>query len=147
MIVIDTSVFIDALFEYDTKRTELAKKLFWLVQDRGITIAEPDIFKVELIGQLVRRMPREEAMRLYELIVEKIETVDTCKLREISFEIALKTGCRAIDSLYISVAHSRRGILISSDRFQVESARKYGIKAFYLLEELQEIERFLGERN
>jgi predicted nucleic acid-binding protein len=106
MIVVETSVFIDAIFEYDENRTALARKLFRALQDTGTQVIEPDVFKVELIGQLVRRMEREGAITLYELIVKRIETIDTAKLKEVAFEIALQTGCRAIDSFYISVAHS-----------------------------------------
>lgn len=83
MIVVDTSVFIDALFEYREDRT--------------------------------------------------------------NFEIAFQTGCRAIDSFYIAVSHSTNSILVSNDKFQVESARKYGIKAFYLLEEFDQLEEVLNK--
>ena len=102
-------------------------------------VIEPDVFKIELIGQLVRRMERKKAVTLYELIAERIETIDTAKLKEVAFEVAIQTGCRAIDSFYISVAHSRNAILVSNDRVQVESAKKYGISAFYLLEEFEQL--------
>ncbi|ASJ10315.1 PIN domain-containing protein [Thermococcus sp. P6] len=144
MIVVDTSVFIDAIFEYEKARTSLAKTFFRKVQEKNIPIIEPDVFKIELIGQLIRRMPREEASRLYELIIENVEISEISKLREVSFEIAFQTGCRAIDSFYIAVSHSTNGILVSNDRFQVESARKYNVKAFYLLEEFEELEKTLG---
>ncbi|WP_148882950.1 type II toxin-antitoxin system VapC family toxin [Thermococcus aciditolerans] len=143
MIVVDTSVFIDAIFEYREERTAIARKLFRTLQEAKTQVLEPDIFKIELIGQLVRRMEVQKAMNLYELLMERIETMDTAKLREVAFEIALKTGCRAIDSFYISAAHSRNAILVSNDKFQVESALKYGIKAFYLLEEWQELNKLL----
>ncbi|WP_297471162.1 type II toxin-antitoxin system VapC family toxin [Thermococcus sp.] len=147
MIVVDTSVFIDAIFEYNPSRTGIARKFFRTVQDTRNQVVEPDIFKIELIGQLVRRMEHKKAISLYELIVERVEIVDTAQLREVSFEVALKTGCRAIDSFYISVAHARDAILVSNDRFQVESALKYGIKAFYLLEEWQELNKLLKNRD
>ncbi|MCD6373183.1 MAG: type II toxin-antitoxin system VapC family toxin [Thermococcus sp.] len=135
MIVVDTSVFIDAIFEYDKERTDIARKLFREPQNLKLQVVEPDIFKIELIGQLVKRMEREKAIALYELIIERIETIDTTKLKEIAFEIALQTGCRAVDSFYISAAHSTNAVLVSNDRTQVEGAMKYGISAFYLLEE------------
>ncbi|WP_099209475.1 type II toxin-antitoxin system VapC family toxin [Thermococcus henrietii] len=141
MIVVDTSVFIDAIFEYNKERTTIARELFRNIQNTKTQVIEPDIFKIELIGQLVRRMDARKAMNLYELLIERLEIVDTSKLKEVAFEIALKTGCRAIDSLYISVAHSRNAVLISNDRFQVDSALKFGIKAFYLLEEWQELNK------
>lgn len=139
MIVVDTSVFIDAIFEYEEERTALARKLFRELQNLKLQVVEPDIFKIELIGQLVKRMEREKAMALYELIIERIETIDTTKLKEIAFEIALQTGCRAVDSFYISAAHSTNAILVSNDRAQVESARKYSINAFYLLGESEKL--------
>ncbi len=143
MIVVDTSVFIDAIFEYDERRTAIARRLFRTIQDTKTQVLEPDVFKIELIGQLVRRMEVQKAISLYELLVDRIDIMDTSKLKEVTFEIALKTGCRAIDSFYIGVAHSRDAILVSNDRFQIESARKYGIKTFYLLEEWQELDKLL----
>ncbi|HHI00598.1 MAG TPA: PIN domain-containing protein [Thermococcus litoralis] len=145
MIVVDTSVFIDALFEYKKDRTEIAKNFFRKIQEKNLSIVEPDVFKIELIGQLVRRMPKEEAMTVYELIVGNVEISETNKLREVSFEIAFQTGCRAIDSFYIAISHSTNSLLVSNDKFQVESARKYGVKAFYLLEESDQLERALNK--
>ena len=145
MIVVDTSVFIDALFEYKEDRTKLAKRFFREIQEKNLPIVEPDIFKIELIGQLVRRMSKEEAMALYELIIENVEIAEMGKLGEISFEIALQTGCRAIDSFYIAVSHSTNSILVSNDKFQVENARKYGVKSFYLLKEFDHLEKYLNK--
>ncbi|WP_167717390.1 type II toxin-antitoxin system VapC family toxin, partial [Thermococcus sp. ES12] len=139
------SVFIDALFEYKEDRTKLAKKFFREIQEKNLPIVEPDIFKIELIGQLVRRMPKEEAITLYELIIGNVEIAETGKLGEVSFEIAFQTGCRAIDSFYIAVSHSTNSILVSNDKFQVDSARKYGVKAFYLLGEFNQIEETLNK--
>jgi len=147
MIVADTSVFIDAIFEYDPARTGIARSFFQTIQDTRTQVVEPDIFKIELIGQLVRRMENKKALNLYELIVERVKIKNTAQLMEIAFEVALKTGCRAIDSFYISVAHSEDAILVSNDKFQVESALKYGIRAFYLLDEWQELNKLLKNRN
>ena len=52
MIVIDTSVFIDLLFEYDSQRTRSSEELFSILEENALTIAEPDLFKVELTGQV-----------------------------------------------------------------------------------------------
>ncbi len=145
MTVVDTSVFIDELFNFDQNRHEKARQFFRLLQDKGITIAEPEMFKIELIGQLVRRMKRDEAALLYELIIERVELVRTEDLKEIAFSIAFETGCRAIDSFYIATAKVRDAILVSNDKVQVESAKKFGVNAFYLIEELEEIKKKLGE--
>ena len=145
MTVVDTSVFIDELFNFDQNRHEKARQFFRLLQDKSITIAEPEMFKIELIGQLVRRMKRDEAALLYELIIERVELVRTEDLKEIAFSIAFETGCRAIDSFYIATAKVRDAILVSNDKVQVESAKKFGVNAFYLIEELEEIKKKLGE--
>ena len=145
MIVVDTLVFIDALFNFNEDRNKKAKELFRLIQDNNIQIFEPEIFKIELIGQLVRRLKRDEALMLYELLIENIEFIETLKLWEISFDIALKTGCRAIDSFYIGTANVRNAFLISNDKFQVESARKFGVKAFYLIDEFSKVKKALGD--
>lgn len=59
MIVVDTSVFIDLFFEYDRKRTKLADALFKTIEEKEAPIFEPKVFKIELIGQLVRRTKKE----------------------------------------------------------------------------------------
>ena len=56
MIVVDNSVFIDLIFEYNRERTEQADTLFEILEENEIPILEPKVFRVELIGQLVRRI-------------------------------------------------------------------------------------------
>ena len=51
MIVVDTSVFIDLLFEYDSERTHSSEELFSTQEENALTITEPDLFKVELTGK------------------------------------------------------------------------------------------------
>ncbi len=63
---------------------------------------EPRIFRIELIGQLVRRMEKAEATILYESIVEKLEFIKTKGLEGIAFSIAFETGSRAIDTFFYS---------------------------------------------
>ena len=57
------------------------------------------MFKIELIGQLVRRTKKEED------ITNKVEVVSIEKLRELAFSIAFETCCRAIDAYFIATAH------------------------------------------
>jgi predicted nucleic acid-binding protein len=45
MIAIDASVFIDLLFEYNSARTRSAEELFCMLEEEGLTILEPEIFK------------------------------------------------------------------------------------------------------
>ncbi|AJC72702.1 hypothetical protein X802_04080 [Thermococcus guaymasensis DSM 11113] len=48
-----------------------------------------------------------------------------------------------VDTSVFIDAHFRNAILVSNDKFQVDSALKFGIKAFYLLEEWQELNKLL----
>jgi predicted nucleic acid-binding protein len=144
VIVVDTSVFLDELFKFDQERHEQARIFFRLVQEGDILIVEPEIFKVELIGQLVRRMEKDEATILYESVVDKLELIKTEDLDGIAFSIAFETGSRAIDTFYIAAAKIRSVILVSNDKIQVESARKFGVEAYYLLEEFDRVKEKIG---
>ena len=144
MIVVDTSVFLDELFKFDQERHEKARIFFRLVQEGDILIVEPEIFKVELIGQLVRRMGKDEATILYESVVDKLELIKTEGLDGFAFSIAFETGSRAIDAFYIAAAEIKNAILVSNDNIQVESARKFGVEAYYLLEEFDRVKEKIG---
>ena len=139
MIAVDTSVFLDELFRFDQKRHEKARIIFRLIQEGNILIVEPELFKIELIGQLVRRMEKDEATILYESIVEKLEFIKTKDLEGIAFSIAFETGSRAIDSFYIAASKIKDAILISNDKIQVENAIKFGVEAYYLLDEFEKV--------
>jgi len=64
-LVIDVSVFIDRLFIYSEERSEIARNLFRYIDDKGLSIFEPQVFGVELISQLVRRKPRGRLLGNY----------------------------------------------------------------------------------
>ncbi len=81
MIVVDTSVFIDAIFRFDENRYELMRKFFRLVQNSGLSIIVPEVFKVELIGQLVRRTKRDDAFKIYNGITGNVDIVDIERIR------------------------------------------------------------------
>ncbi|MCS7145044.1 MAG: PIN domain-containing protein, partial [Archaeoglobaceae archaeon] len=53
----------------------------------------------------------------------------------IAIEVSLKTGCRAIDAYFIATAKLTNSILITNDQIMANNAKKYGIEAYYLLEE------------
>jgi predicted nucleic acid-binding protein len=47
MIVVDNSVFIDLLFEYNQERTGKADTLFEILEGNEIPIFEPKVFRIE----------------------------------------------------------------------------------------------------
>jgi predicted nucleic acid-binding protein len=63
MIVLDTSIFIDLLFEYNSERTRSAEELLSILEENGLTIVEPDLFKVEFTGQIARRIKKDRPQR------------------------------------------------------------------------------------
>ena len=53
---------------------------------------------------------------------------------ELLLDIAFQTGCRAIDAYYIAAASLVSGILVSADKTMVDSAKKYGVEVYYILD-------------
>ncbi|MBN2250521.1 MAG: type II toxin-antitoxin system VapC family toxin [Candidatus Altiarchaeota archaeon] len=144
MIVVDASVFIDLIFDYSSERTAIADGLFKLIEEKKIPIFQPDAFKIEVVGQLVRRLKKEEAASLAEEIFGGMNFIGTSDLFDIAFSIAFQTGSRAIDSFYIAAAKLEEALLVSNDKRQVESARKFGADVFYLLDEFEEVKERLA---
>ena len=106
MIVLDTSIFIDLLFEYNSERTRSAEELLSILEENGLTIVEPDLFKVEFTGQIARRIKKELAPKICEEIFAELVFVNISRI----FEEAL-----------------------SNDKHQIESAKKSGIEVYNLL--------------
>jgi len=71
--------------------------------------------------------------------VKHVNPVGYEELHETAFDIALSTGCRAVDAFFISCAKETNSILISSDEVQISNARKAGVEAYHLLEEYNKL--------
>ncbi len=130
-LVVDVSVFIDRLFIYDENRSNRARRLFKLIDEKGLSIFEPQVFGIELASQLVRRRPRTIAERLYNEIMDKVIVVDEIEY-DLLIDIALLTACRAIDTFYIATASIISAILVSADKVMINNARRYRIEAYYI---------------
>ena len=139
MIVVDASVFLDLIFDYRSDRTAIADGLFTLMEEDGVPIFEPDAFKIEMIGQLVRRRTKEEATALAEEIFSNINFIEASELFDMAYSVAVLTGSRAIDSFYVAAAKLEEAFLVSNDKHQVESARRSGVEVYYLLDEFEEV--------
>ena len=146
MIVVDNSVFIDLIFEYNRERTEQVDTLFEILEENEIPILEPKVFRVELIGQLVRRKNKDIALTVAEEFFSEINFVGDSEIYNVAFLIAFETGSRAIDSFYIAASKIKNAILVSNDKIQVESARKFGVEAYYLLEEFEKVKKRISNR-
>ena len=139
MIVVDTSVFVDLLAPRDPNRHELAKKLFSLVERRGITIYAPRLMVVELISVLKRTIGVDELVKEAMGITKYVNLVGEEEVFEEAKTVALKVHPRAVDAYFIAVAKLMGALLVSNDRLMVEGARDCGIEAYYLIEEHEEL--------
>jgi hypothetical protein len=122
-----------------------AEELFLILEKDGIPIVEQDLFKIELAGQIARRVKKDLAPKICDEIFQELNFVSFSDLFDASFDIALKTGSRAIDSFYIATAKVKGAILISNDKFQVGSAKESGIEVYNLLQDQEQIRKSLEE--
>ncbi|MDI9611092.1 MAG: type II toxin-antitoxin system VapC family toxin [Archaeoglobales archaeon] len=132
MIVLDTSIFVDYLFEKNEKRKEIARKM--LEQLEGKEVAVPKVFLIELISigrRLGFKIKKEDVLEFY----SELTFVGEEEIIEILFDVAETVHPRAIDAYFIATAKLTNSILITNDRIMAENAKKYGIEAYYLLEE------------
>jgi len=98
MIVLDTSVFVDAIIPFRKDRHELASGVVALISEKGLELYEPKLLIVELSGILIRFKTIDTVKEHIESILTFINIFNYHELHEISFEVALSTGCRAIDA-------------------------------------------------
>ncbi len=138
MIVFDTSIYIDALIPAIEKRNAHAREIVKIATNQNFDVFEPRTFIVELVGVLSRFKRRSEVKRVLN-ILNFINVVSENELFEMALDIAFETHCRAIDSYFIATSELTNSILISNDRIMVNNAKKYGLKAYYLIEEVDKV--------
>ena len=139
MIVLGTSVLVDAIIPFDAKRHALASKLTGTISERGLKVYEPPLLAIELSGVLARYKPKEAVREHVGEVLAHVNTPGYGELHEAALETALATGRRAIDSFFTACAAKTGSMLVSNDKVQVQSARKACVKAFYLLKEHREL--------
>ncbi len=131
MIVINTSVFVDSLFEKNKERYEIANK--FLAKIRGLTV-----YLIELLSvarRLGMDLTKEEVIDL----TSDFEVIPEDSIFEIALEITEKVHPRAIDSYFIATAKLTDSILISNDRKMVNNSRAFKIESYYLIEEIDKV--------
>ncbi|RLI77593.1 PIN domain-containing protein [Archaeoglobales archaeon] len=143
MPVVDTSVFVDSILEYDKSRTKMAEDLLEIIQNASLEIVDPFLFKVELVGVLSRKLPRNRVELIVKDILEDVRLIPNPD--DLAFEVAIKTGSRAADAYFIATAKLTNSILITNDKIMVNNARGYGIEAYYLIEEFDKAVERLKE--
>ncbi|MEM0266443.1 MAG: type II toxin-antitoxin system VapC family toxin [Archaeoglobaceae archaeon] len=143
MITLDTSVILDSLLKRLGERFYKANKILSLTENAEIF--SPKVLIVELTAILARRKDRILVKNLVEGISGELNLVSENEIFEIAREVSLSTGCREIDAYFIATAKLTNSILITNDRIMAENAKKYGIEAYYLIDEFDKaIERISG---
>jgi predicted nucleic acid-binding protein len=137
MIVLDTSILIDALIPFNIDRNRKSIMVLDIISEKNLDIFEPKLFIIELSAVLIRYKSREIVVKHVNDIIRYVNLIDYNQLHNTALNIVLNTGCRAIDAFFIACAKETNSILISSDKIQVTNARKAGIEAYNLLKEYQ----------
>ena len=133
--VVDTSVFADYYFLYPRKpeRHERAREVLDRLSSLGLPVYEPFLFEVELRAVLVRRIKPEQVLEIVGIVLRHVNVIGEKLIHDKAAEIALLTGCRAVDAYYIATAKHVNAILITNDKAMKYNALKAGVKAYYLL--------------
>jgi len=97
-----------------------------------IPVYAPFIVEVEMRGVIVRRVPPEQAVEMVEAVLASVNIVKEHTIHDKASEIALLTGCRAIDAYYIATAKQLDAALITSDKIMRNNALKARVNAYYL---------------
>ncbi len=134
MIVLDTSVYVDAIVPFDEERSRRSKSVVRRVSERNLPVFAPRLLLVELAGVLARYKPREARLHA-EQVARFVNLLDYEMLHDEALRVALETGCRAADAFFIACARLTGSILATCDRVQAANARKAGVEAYYLLDD------------
>jgi len=132
MIVIDTSVLIDYVFEKDLVRNNIAKETLKLV--KGLKAFAPRILIVEFIA-IAKRLGTAISKPNIDKLTADFVLLSKDAIFNEAFKIAERVHPRAIDAYFIATAKITNSILITNDKVMAKNAKKYGIEAYYLIEE------------
>ena len=142
MIVIDTSVLVDYIFEEDVTRNNIAKETLKLV--KGLRVFAPRILLIEFMAvarRLGMTISKFDVIRLTADFVLLSED----KIFDEAFKIAECVHPRAADAYFIATAKLTNSILITNDRVMARNAKKAGIEAYYLIEDFDKAVKRLKE--
>lgn len=133
--VVDTSVFADYYFLYPEKpeRHERARIVLNKLSSLGLPVYEPFLLEVELRAVLVRRIKPEQVLKIVSITLEHVNVIREELVHDKAAEIALLTGCRAVDAYYIATAKHASAVLITNDKVMRDNALRTGTETYYLL--------------
>ena len=142
MIIVDTSILIDALFNRNLERYEKAINFLKCVE--GLPLYAPRIIEVELIAvarRLGYKAEREKLLRL----TRKFNLLKEEEIFNLALYVADRIHPRAIDAYYIATAILTKSIIVANDRLLVSNSRQARIEAYYLIEEYDAVMKRVEE--
>jgi len=142
-VVVDASLSVDLFVGRDPVRVRVAEFFFKLVQDGVIRAYAPRLFLVETAGVTVRFIPRSLAEEAVGKLARLVTIVPDDAFYREAEEAALSTGSRGADAYYIGLARVLNAPLVTNDKTQATNAKRAGVKAFYLIEEVEDFREFL----
>ena len=141
-VVVDASLIVDLYAAPNEERASIAEEVVTWISKGVIEAYAPKLLIVEVVGVLSRYLSGEEL----DLVLDPlplIKLIPEESIYEEAIRIARETGSRAADAYYIAVALTINGALLTNDRRQAQNARKAGVKAYYLIEEIKEARRYI----
>jgi len=134
-VVANTSVFADYYFLYpgNPERHKRARAALNKLSNLGFTVYEPFLLEVELRAVLARRINPKDVLDILDVILGHVNVIDEGIIHDKASEIALLTGCRAVDAYYIATTKHVDAALVTSDRTMKDNALKSNVEAYYLL--------------
>jgi len=139
-VVVDASVIIDLYAAPDDRRASIAEEVMSWVTGGFVEAYAPKLLVVEVLGVLARYLSEEE-LELVASSFPPIKLVSEEVFYDEAVRIARRTGSRAADAYYVATASTINGMLLTNDRRQKQDARKAGVKAYYLIEEIEMVKQ------
>ena len=135
-VVIDASLVIDLYAAPNENRASMAEDVARLIMQGDVEAYAPKLLIVEITSVLSRYLSEEELNLVLDTL-PPIKLIPEEAIYEEAIKVARRTGSRAADAYYIAVATTVNGILLTNDRKQAQNAKKFGIKAYYLIEDME----------
>ena len=132
-VVLDVSVFVDYFIRVRGREEvhERARRVIGTLSKLGCRVYEPFLFEIELSSILMRcGFNRTKTQSIVRGVLEHVIILREEELHDVALEVALATGCRAIDAYYIATTVKESTILVTCDRIMCNNAKRFNVEAY-----------------
>lgn len=88
----------------------------------------------EITGVLVRYDVKLANLG-YNVVLRNFNLKAESEIFDLVVDICKRTGSRAVDAYFIATAKLMDSILVTNDKIMVSNAKRYGIEAYYLIDQ------------